>query len=340
MKELLKNLSLSLLSIVFLFLLLNTIASFTITSVSRVNFTPVPDSIRMRPTIPEVPFLLRPNSETIHYFGSDPRGYFDDGATLTYRTNSLGFRGPETSLKKPTGTFRIVGLGDSFTFGTGVRQEDTFLAVLEKTLNATRGHISFEVINFGVMGFNTTHEVSLLQHIGVTYDPDAVVICFFLNDADGCGTHEIFNAATKQDIPFWRRHSRLLDYIATRFERRLAVRSLVESYHNSFRDDSIGWISAQRALKKAKAISKQHGFHLVLMIFPVLWNLSESYPFVDIHDTIVSFSERSLIPVLDLLPAFNGFDGPELWVHPNNQHPNERAHKIAAQALHRFIREN
>ena len=37
--------------------------------------------------------------------------------------------------------------------------------------------------------------------------------------------------------------------------------------------------------------------------------------------------------------AFNGYDGPELWVHPNNQHPNEKAHAIVADAIFRFLRE-
>ena len=38
-----------------------------------------------------------------------------------------------------------------------------------------------------------------------------------------------------------------------------------------------------------------------------------------------------------LLAAFEGHDGPELWAHPSNQHPNERAHAIAADALAGFL---
>ena len=53
-----------------------------------------------------------------------------------------------------------------------------------------------------------------------------------------------------------------------------------------------------------------------------------------------AYTEKLLIPVLDLQPAFDGFDGPELWVHPNNQHTNEIAHKVAAEAMGRFILEN
>ena len=41
--------------------------------------------------------------------------------------------------------------------------------------------------------------------------------------------------------------------------------------------------------------------------------------------------------VLDLQPAFAGHDGPELWVHPTNQHPNEIGHRIAGTALYEFL---
>ena len=43
--------------------------------------------------------------------------------------------------------------------------------------------------------------------------------------------------------------------------------------------------------------------------------------------------------MVDLLPAFAGHDGPELWVHPTNQHPNEAGHAIAGRALFEFLDE-
>jgi hypothetical protein len=79
----------------------------------RGNITPVPAAIREPSDVPGLPYVLRPGAEAVHRFPDDPRGAFDPGATLTYRTNRLGFRGPETSLAKPPGVFRIVGLGGS-----------------------------------------------------------------------------------------------------------------------------------------------------------------------------------------------------------------------------------
>ena len=46
---------------------------------------------------------------------------------------------------------------------------------------------------------------------------------------------------------------------------------------------------------------------------------------------------RVLAPVLDLRDSYREFRGPELWVHETDQHPNEIAHQIAADATRDFL---
>ncbi len=300
------------------------------------NFTPVPTSIRREATFPGVDFLLAPDTETVHEFGSDPRGYFDPGAKLTYRTNAHGFRGPETTLAKPDGVFRIVGLGDSFTFGTGVRREHTFLAVLEERANLAGPDAPYEVLNLGVMAYDTVAEVSLLEHIGFRFEPDLVVIAFFLNDV-GSGNLLAFTGEEGEDTrPWWRRTFRSLDALYRGDERREEGARVIETYRRSLGQRAPRWNEAKRALLTAKGLAEERGFDLALAIFPVLWQLS-NYPLPDVHAKVAGFCRDNGIPVLDLLPAFRGHDGPELWVHPKNQHPNEIAHEIAGEALFRFL---
>lgn len=301
--------------------------------VTRGNITPVPPSLITLSTVPDVPFLLKPNAEAVHEFVTDPRGYFDPGARLTYRTNSLGFRGPDTTRDKPEGTFRIIGIGDSFTFGSGVRNEDTFLSVLQRKLDE-----SCEVLNLGIIGYSTIHEVALLERIGVTLDPDLVVICFFLNDTGAGTTHEVFNVDLGPDeLPFLQKHSRLADHIVAYMDKRTAIQELVRKYHEGFEDDWKKWIAAQEALKKARKLAAENGFNLAVMVFPILWNLDSDYPFADIHRKVSAFLQSIGVPVLDLYPAFSGYQGPDLWVHPKNQHPNEQGHALAGEALFRFL---
>lgn len=305
---------------------------------NRVNPSPVPAEIRIAAPFPRAPFALRPEATVVHRFPDDPRGYFDPGATLIYRTNSLGFRGPETSRAKPIHTLRVLGLGDSFTFGTGVRRDDTFLAVAEKILDE-RSYEAVEVLNLGVMGYDTVSEVALLEFVGVDLDPDLVVICFFLNDARGGKTLQMFNVGPPEDRWSFARHSALADRVGWLLARRRQSAQLIDDYRNSFAADAEGWRADRRALAFAQRLSDRRDFDLVLMIFPVLWRLSDGYPFAEIHRIVASAAGKLSIPVLDLLAAFQGFDGPELWVHPTNQHPNERAHRIAGEALARFLTE-
>ena len=95
-------------------------------------------------------------------------------------TNSKGFRGTrEYAIPKPANVFRVVALGDSVVNGYGVEDEQTFSAVLEKKLSTKR---PAEVVNMGVPGFGNAEELIQLEHVGFEYQPDLVILGYFVND--------------------------------------------------------------------------------------------------------------------------------------------------------------
>jgi hypothetical protein len=96
------------------------------------------------------------------------------------KINSDGFRDREYSIEKPNNTIRIIVLGDSVTFGWGINVSDTE-RMLNNDLNTT---INFEVLNFGVPGFNTLEEIHLLEKKGLKYNPDVVIIGYVAGDAE------------------------------------------------------------------------------------------------------------------------------------------------------------
>lgn len=308
------------------------------------NVTNVPESIRAPAPTPDLPYLLRPGAEVVHRFGSSPRGYLDEGGSLTYRINALGWRSSPLDPEKRPGSFRILGLGDSITFGTGVREEDLFLSRLRDALERDAPG-RYEVWNLGIMGFNTAHEVALLRHAGLALDPDLVVLCYVLNDAEtvlpralvrslGLDSERPRGARAGDRSP-----SLLLDHLRARVEDETVRRRTIRITQAYYRDDSPGWIQVQGALHDAAGLARREGFALAVVIFPLLWQLDDDYPFAEAHARVAVAAERLGIPVLDLFDAFRGRDGPSLWVHPTNQHPNEEAHAIAAEALGRFLRE-
>jgi hypothetical protein len=77
--------------------------------------------------------------------------------------NALGLRSLNLDKSKPKGIFRIVTLGDSFTWGDKIAHtEDTWPYVVERLLHA-KG-IRTEVINMAHTGFTTVNNVSRLCH--------------------------------------------------------------------------------------------------------------------------------------------------------------------------------
>ncbi len=115
---------------------------------------------------------LRPN------VSEEMRNSSDFDAVLT--TNGMGFRNREIGEKKP-GVYRIVMLGDSFTMGEGVRDDQTFPYLAERYLNGDGGG-KYEVVNLGIESYSPVLEYLLLKkYIGVL-KPDMVVLNFDMSD--------------------------------------------------------------------------------------------------------------------------------------------------------------
>jgi lysophospholipase L1-like esterase len=104
-------------------------------------------------------------------------------ATEIASINSLGFRGPEFRPTKPNGTFRIVCLGGSSTFGYRNGDGGTYPFLLEKILRQASGDAGIEVINAGFPYYNSASVLALLREEISRYDPDVVTLYSAFNDA-------------------------------------------------------------------------------------------------------------------------------------------------------------
>jgi lysophospholipase L1-like esterase len=99
------------------------------------------------------------------------------------RTNALGMRGDGVSPYKLPLEYRITLLGDSFTFGWGVKEEETFVKILENCLNSSSpSKYHFRVLNLGVPGYSTFQEVAAFKKLVPILKPDLVLLYFVEND--------------------------------------------------------------------------------------------------------------------------------------------------------------
>lgn len=98
------------------------------------------------------------------------------------RTNELGFRDNRAAIppKRP-GEFRVIVLGDSFTFGPGVEYEHLFTSLLQGRLARMRPDV--HVINLAVEGYNVVQYQAVLEEVGLRLEPDLVLVALFpVND--------------------------------------------------------------------------------------------------------------------------------------------------------------
>lgn len=102
---------------------------------------------------------------------------------FSWTTNSRGYRTTrEFAVPKPAATKRVLLLGDSFTFGQGVNDSQTFAAEAQRRLEAACAPTRIDIINTGVPGFSTSQELALLEREGVALQPDVIVLGFYGND--------------------------------------------------------------------------------------------------------------------------------------------------------------
>ena len=92
-----------------------------------------------------------------------------------YSINSEGFRGPEFMKNKPDNTYRIIAVGDSTTFGTGVTYENTWPIILEKKLQNLSKSKNIEVINTGGGIAMSLKQSKLIKEKLVDYKPDLII---------------------------------------------------------------------------------------------------------------------------------------------------------------------
>src|SRR5439155_5879125 len=101
--------------------------------------------------------------------------------------NAHGFRADEYDAATPAGTIRIACIGDSWTFGMNVNQDQTYPSRLAARLRELYPGSRFEVLNFGVLGYSSFQGRQLLETRVLDLKPDILAIGFGMNDSDVAG---------------------------------------------------------------------------------------------------------------------------------------------------------
>ena len=267
------------------------------------------------------------------------------------RQNSLGLRGEDYPAQKPPNAKRVLILGDSFTFGSGVTDDSAiFPELLKEKLHTEfdkKGE-KIEILNGGLPSSLTNQWVDLLLTTKDSFQPDVILIVFFLRDGTRTSSMGGFftpirnELKTKNKKTFLYRYSYLFRMYQDSRDRTYLSEKYSRALNESYLGDSEQtqeWKIAKANILKIRAIGEAMGAKVGLIVFPVMVELNDNYPFREICKVIAGFGTENGISTHSLLTDFMGKNGPDLWVSSLDQHPNAVAHEIAANSIAPFLRQ-
>ncbi len=291
---------------------------------------------------------------------------------LDFTINSSGYRGHEGTPGKYNG-YRILALGDSITFGYALPVEATFSFQLQQLL--LREKPDFEVLNFGVNGYDILQEVAILEHRGLKFMPDLVVVGYCLNDAgivsselkriakiqyrqsnilfrsrlfqfvsDRVDRYRTINWTSQQNTPevFSRTYKDQIDKIAPSEKNLHALIEQVPEIHPSFWYKDLDHIGRIRyAFRHLGELSKRHGFSVLVVVIPWLTGELKTYPNEIAHRIVNMEAERAGLDIIDVTTDFMSTGMKNLKIADKDMvHPNKEGHELIANAISKYVLKN
>jgi hypothetical protein len=251
------------------------------------------------------------------------------------RTNALGFRGPEVAPKRP-GEFRIVVLGDSFTFGPGVAEEEIFTSLLQARL--ARTHPQAKVINLAVEGYNVLQYAAVLEEVGLGLDPDLVLVALFpVNDFEMDTYRNNRNVAEghpppphwQESLYVYRAYLHRVESVAHKIASRILPAAPAK------RPDE-GWESNLAALKRIATVAEQRKIRMAVALLPHTKGFETQRA---IFTRVDDYCAAEALRCLDLLAVFRakGVRDGALVLNAVDAHGNGEYHRLVAELMTPFV---
>lgn len=259
----------------------------------------------------------------------------DSGLTWSYRINADGFRGDDFDVE--SGRRRVLFVGDSYTFGWGVEQEEVLTRAVERALARPPFELEVDAFNLGVPGYNTVQEFHLLNQVLDRFSPDLVVLCYVMNDAQPQQNVHERPSIRYQYVSSW-----LFAFIKEQinghfYEGRPVLHTGINVPDKDFlaavEENQPKWLAGRRAFADMVALSRSRDIPFMVVIFPSYnWAFDARYPFRRIHAEVGGWADELGVTSLDLLPYLETRDAAAYRVEGDG-HPNARAFEEAARVL-------
>ncbi|MDP8246956.1 MAG: GDSL-type esterase/lipase family protein [Candidatus Tritonobacter lacicola] len=263
--------------------------------------------------------------------------------------NSWGLRDDEFPLEKPEGEFRILCLGDSFTFGYLLPIEKSYPFKLEQCFAIKMPDIRVQVINAGIPAYEINRELALLKELGIKFSPDLVILQFQIMDPYGAIEYahwkrtgvlgEEDNAGQKLwlpklDLSATTELLRFLSYEVIRLlDLKKTPKGALHAKVYTPRDNK-AWELYKQVLTKMVEFTREQKIPIILLVLPDKIQLysGSNKP----QRILKQYCAEQGIPVIDILPELKKVRNHRIDI-VQDRHFNGLAYNIIAQELFKYI---
>jgi hypothetical protein len=243
-----------------------------------------------------------------------------------------------------TNVLKVAVIGDSITNGAGVPYDDRYGNRLERLLNMNPDVRPAEVRVYARGGAATYMQRPFFQE-ALAWGAELVILGICLNDTQDWTVPEKMTAMRNDRVPRvpapWLatifRASRVLDWAYRKAESARCNRATMDAYRELYDPDYSGWRKFAGSIRGFRQFCNDNRATLVAAVFPRLGNL-HAYEFDFVHARIRALLEAEGVHSIDLLGSLRGKSPVRLQAIPGiDGHPSEIAHRIAAEAIFRFL---
>lgn len=248
------------------------------------------------------------------------------------QTNSAGLRNVD---EIDPDALRILAIGDSFTYGMYVHNQETFPARLEEILNQRMAD-RVQVLNAGVPGYTIEDQLEYLREKGLALEPDVVILGSYTNDVFDfyppmreVMARRVLLAHSSARLPpsnpldaFLREnlalYNALVQLRANYGQAQIAeqvnrVTPTVPGLHRVYQDLTFlrpadfrtEWDLYERTLRETIALLQERRIPLVIVLFPDVSQLPQKGGLPDVpQQALARIAADTGTPYIDLLPVF------------------------------------
>ena len=284
-------------------------------------------------------------------------GYRDNNPNLinSYESiNKNGQRDRPRLLEKDK--YRIILLGDSVTVGFGIKQREMLTTQIEEKLAGKA-----EVLNFGMVGYNTRAEVEYLKTYGLKYSPDLVVVNYTENDGEHAAGNTSGDHRYTYQRPWWvaslLKSSSLFRYHAVRYNwYQLGAYVPGENGENRLYNENhrlMGQNSLEDGLLLLAKIKKDHSVKILITIWPsfrkdqIIHRNTSYSPAKNLNGPLIieTLAKKYSLKTIRLAPHFRNRIGKKVQSYKkqftilsDTMHPNEQGTKLGATVFAELLR--